>query len=337
MRGFKSERAYMERLADLDNHTFDPRRAPTLDTFDKMIIGYFIEKREETVITKDGTTTRRYFGTVSRSWFSIFKKLYKHCGLGNLGTNCPLIKEKCKQWENQAEVDKAATFSKEDLHVLYNAALDKNASAFVLCRAAYAVTALSMAARGCESTYLTHEHISEIVDRGNPIIKISGWYRGKDLHGPKKTSECFITGRTEVRVMQKYINAHPLEMREGRFWKKMVDDGPGRYKVHKSQIGANTIAKYAKEIAALVKLQNSSSFSGHSFRRSAISIAADIGCNPSEMQSFGDAILRRCSASPVTSLRQSCKAISTHPSRTRGQLPMVFPWTGSLQMEISVD
>lgn len=43
-----------------------------------MLIGCFIEKREEVIINKkDGTTTGRFSGTVFRSWFSIFKKLYR--------------------------------------------------------------------------------------------------------------------------------------------------------------------------------------------------------------------------------------------------------------------
>ncbi len=53
-----------------------------------------MDKRNETMVSKDDNLPpKRYSGSVFKTWLSIFKKLYKHAGLGDLCKNLPLLQD----------------------------------------------------------------------------------------------------------------------------------------------------------------------------------------------------------------------------------------------------
>ena len=123
MRDFKSEKPYMDRLLDYDQHDFSETRCEImltkLDTFEKCLLSYFIDKREDTILTSKNETKARYAGSVFKSWLSIFKKFYKHTSMGDLVKAIPLLQEKVVFWDSQHEASKAATFGKVSIELIH--------------------------------------------------------------------------------------------------------------------------------------------------------------------------------------------------------------------------
>ena len=108
----KSRQTYEKRVQDLLHYVLQNRVEATTDL--ALIIRYFREKHDEILPTGE----RRYSGTVFRSWLSICTKLWLHLGNGSLQQQCPILETLCSQWEKEHEVQKAKTFTKEQLGIL---------------------------------------------------------------------------------------------------------------------------------------------------------------------------------------------------------------------------
>jgi hypothetical protein len=85
--------------------------------------------------------------------------------------------------------------------------VEDNPTAWNLQRVAFAIVAVHMAARGCESVYLDWENVNLTTpfdNAGEGCIMIKGWYRGKNVQGAKKESS--IKGRLgDLREVQLYV------------------------------------------------------------------------------------------------------------------------------------
>jgi hypothetical protein len=180
--------------------------------------------------------------------------------------------------------------------------VEENPTAWNVQRVAFAIVAVHMAARGCESVYLDWENVNLTTpfdnDAGEGCIMIKGWYRGKNVQGAKKESSCLITGSREVKILTMYMNLHKPELRKGRFWKKLLKCDINTFKkvvlndpnanpvikVMNSPVGKNTIDNYPRDLAKELGKENWIDFSGHTWRRTAVSIGADMGMTLVELK-----------------------------------------------------
>lgn len=104
--------------------------------------------------------------------------------------------------------------------------------------------------------------------------------------GPRKPYKFFITGEPYVNPIKHYASLHNEAKAVGNFLKNINSHG------HVTQnIGKNTLAKYPKDIANYLSIENSADFSGHSFRRTGATILADSGCQMMTLKRAGTLFL----------------------------------------------
>lgn len=169
---------------------------------------------------------------------------------------------------------KSKTFEKRDISRFFNEAPDdiylhiKVATVFGLAGA-------------CRREELTYIKITDIQDKGDMLIVT---IPDTKTH----TSRVFVIsnetehGKECLKLYRKYLNLRPPNTPHQRLFVY--------YKMGKctSQcIGINSFGKMPSEIAAFLKLPNPELYTGHSFRRTSVTILADSGANITSIKRHG--------------------------------------------------
>lgn len=90
-----------------------------------------------------------------------------------------------------------------------------------------------------------------------------------------------ILGTTSIEIIRRYVALRPPNSPTDRFF--ILQRGN---KCCGQAIGKNTIAAMPKKIAKFLNLERPETYTGHSFRRSSTTMAADAGASLEEMKRF---------------------------------------------------
>lgn len=138
---------------------------------------------------RDEDNDRIYSGSTIRGWHSIFKKWMRYLGYGELDTEMPILLDRLKFFEKQQKIAKARAFTKENLVALYHF---PDTEETILLKA-YAVIAVSFAARGCESFAFQWQDLKKI-ETGYIVS-----YRHEKTVGPVGNfDEQIISGKNSI-------------------------------------------------------------------------------------------------------------------------------------------
>lgn len=219
-----------------------------------------------------------YAPTSLRGWTSMFLKFFKYVHNENIKETLPLLHDKLTAWEKEYTVTKSKVFSEEDVEALY----DLPCIYTNVGKKCYAAIALHFAARGVEMLPFSFMDVKRIMHDGRPAYEIH--YKRAKLVGTRSSDGQFalVLNAKAVRCIDEYIECFKMGERTGRFFRKINKHMRATYQV----IGKETAKDYAKCLAQLLGHPDFALFSGHAFRRSAITIMAGFGCSMSEIQSL---------------------------------------------------
>ncbi|KAF7997160.1 hypothetical protein HCN44_005437 [Aphidius gifuensis] len=201
-----------------------------------LMIKYLIEMSS---IIKPSSLYARY------SMLKTMIKIKNNIDIDNYKKLKPFLKNQSCGFKSQ----KAATFTSNDVEKFLNEAPDnkylipKVALIFGICG-------------GCNRDELSYLTIDDIDDDGTMILVKVG--KPKDSQYRKFT----ITDNKFYNIYKKYAILRPINSRSNRFFLKFKQ-GVCTEQV----IGINKIGCMPKQIALFLKLKNSDSFTGHSFKR----------------------------------------------------------------------
>jgi hypothetical protein len=140
---------------------------------------------------------------------------------------------------------------------------------------AFAIIAIGFAGRGIECFDMDWEKILRTTMDDGSHRYIIHFARAKQT-GPSSGMESMpIVGLDEVAILDEYVTCFLLEKRHGRFFRKLK--GITKIESTEQVIGKSTTAKYGKIIAGQLGLKDSEGYTGHTWRRTAITWAADSG------------------------------------------------------------
>jgi hypothetical protein len=140
----------------------------------------------------------------------------------------------------------------------------------------FSVIAIGFAGRGCECYDMDFDQVTRCQSKdGNAIYNIS-FQRTKTLGACSDIQSLPINGNIEVNLIDEYINCFPVDLRQGRFFRKLHFVS-GKIQSTQQVIGEKTAALYGKKVAALLGLTTPDSYTGHTWRRTATTWAADEG------------------------------------------------------------
>jgi len=148
-------------------------------------------------------------------------------------------------------------------------------SPHVLLWKTYAAIALAAAARNFEMDLLQFESIQKATDDKGEFYVVT-FYRAKNS-GVKVISECNIRGEHEVQAIDDYLACFTTDQRKGKFFKVLKLGQNGTITAQNKNVGKNTLPKYGKLIARWLGKDDWESYTGHCFRRTAATFAADHG------------------------------------------------------------
>lgn len=126
--------------------------------------------------------------------------------------------------------------------------------------------------RGAELTSLT---VANINDDGNEITVYLPWTK-------TKVTKEYIIGGEMAKIIRNYVKLRPKHAKTDRFF---VQYRGG--KCVNQVIGKHTIAKIPKDIAKFLKLPQENLYTGHSYRHTGTTIAADNGATLEELMRLG--------------------------------------------------
>ena len=141
---------------------------------------------------------------------------------------------------------------------------------------------MSFAARGVEIHSFEWTKIRKDQSTDGNYRYVVKFFRAKRIGVPIE-EEVWITGKTEVGIIDAYMKQFPEEKRVGKFFQKLSMTGkPGQ------NIGHNTMAKIGTTLALRIGIapEEAKRYTGHWCRRNALTIAADKGKNTREMMNM---------------------------------------------------
>ena len=140
---------------------------------------------------------------------------------------------------------------------------------------AFATTAKSYAGRGCEVHELEFTDVEEVVrPNGNKAYAIN--FMRRKTQGTMEKDFQYVIGDVEVQILRDYISCFPLAQRTGRFFRKLSNKN-GKICSTNQVIGKNMVSNYGKEIARILDLPDPDRFTGHCWRRTAVTLLANKG------------------------------------------------------------
>jgi integrase len=193
-----------------------------------------------------------------------------------LKSEAPSIEKLLKNYQKQEETKTSSSFSNDQINnYLQQAPNDMNH----LIKKVYVILGTYGLLRIGETAYLQFEDIE--YDEQRNIINVA-LHREKQS-GPKALSNYIITNNDHVNIISQYIKKFSKDQRKGRFFRYFNDKDEPTNK----QIGKNTIASYPQEIASFLNLNNPSSYTGHSLRKTGATLLADSGVDVINIQRAG--------------------------------------------------
>lgn len=141
----------------------------------------------------------------------------------------------------------------------------------------YSTIGVAFAARKCEIFDFQFDQIKATTTSDGTLHYEVQFQRAKaagPIQGPMSQ---VITGDFEVKAITNYVNCFPVEERTGRFFRKLLTNPDGTVKFSKRVIGEHTAAKIGIFIAKLLNLSEPENYTGHCWRRTATTFAANAG------------------------------------------------------------
>lgn len=134
------------------------------------------------------------------------------------------------------------------------------------------VVGLTGACRGAEITNLTAQNVT---DHGNEL-------RVRIPTTKMKEPKMYIIDGEFAKIIREYVQLRPSNAKTNRFFLQYRNG-----KCINQVMGKHSIAKVPKEIAKFLQLPEPHTYTGHSYRRSSTTIAADAGASIEELKRLG--------------------------------------------------
>ncbi|KAJ1412506.1 hypothetical protein B484DRAFT_402265 [Ochromonadaceae sp. CCMP2298] len=151
---------------------------------------------------------------------------------------------------------------------------------------AYSVISLALAGRGKESYNVLTEDVTRVQDEEGKVSYQIAFDRVKMLTTTSSDrSLAVVTGHHEVRILEAYLALLPAGQldavqKKTKFFRKInKPTAQGKLKMgwNAQNIGVASLAAYARDIAKALGLENWLHFSGHAWRRTAITFGVNVG------------------------------------------------------------
>jgi hypothetical protein len=165
----------------------------------------------------------------------------------------------------------------------------------ILVEKTYAVISLALAGRGKESYNVLTEDVTRVQDEEGKVSYQISFDLVKQLTTTSSDrSMAVVTGHLEVRTLDAYIALHPEGLldavqKKTKFFRRInKPTAQGKLKMSWSaqNIGAATLAALARDIAKRLELENWMQFSGHAWRRTAITFGVNAGMTLPQIKSL---------------------------------------------------
>eukprot|EP01036_Dinobryon_divergens_P022284 gene22284-30527_t len=98
----------------------------------------------------------------------------------------------------------------------------------------------------------------------------------RKTQGTMEKDSQYVIGDVEMQILRDYISCFPLSQRTGRFFRKLSNKN-GKICSTNQVIGKNMVSNYGKEIARILDLPDPDRFTGHCWRRAAVTLLANKG------------------------------------------------------------
>jgi hypothetical protein len=150
----------------------------------------------------------------------------------------------------------------------------------------YSVISLALAGRGKESYNVLTEDVTRVQDEEGKVSYQIAFDRVKMLTTTSSDrSLAVVTGHQEVRILEAYLALRPAGLlnavqKKTKFFRKTnKPTAQGKLKMgwNAQNIGVTSFAAYARDIAKALGLENWLQFSGHAWRRTAITFGVNAG------------------------------------------------------------
>ena len=209
----------------------------------------------------------RYAATTLWSVYSILNKyfkVYKNVSL----SDCAVLRDWLKLQEGRHLKKKAQVFSREEIDSFL-----QSESSFhneLIMEKCALVIGLHGLLRVSELTNLSYDDV-----RGESNGDWVVWVVASKTDKRKAGWTYRVTG-DDARHVKNYVDALPEEVRKGRFFNRPLTTRKG---FSLQPVGKNTLGSLPRQIARFLKRNDALLFSGHSIRRTGVTILADAGVN----------------------------------------------------------
>jgi hypothetical protein len=150
---------------------------------------------------------------------------------------------------------------------------------------AYSVIGCAFAARGCEEYNLDFDDVSKTTTSDGQVHFEVRYNRAKQ-NGPNEGAHVqTITGDLEVKSISEYIECFKTEDRKGRFFRKLLFKD-GKITSSNQVVGVHTADKFGQKVAAILGLPDHKDYTGHCWRRTATTFAANAGLSLAQMKTL---------------------------------------------------
>eukprot|EP01034_Spumella_vulgaris_P026684 gene26684-33306_t len=284
-REFPSAKKYLKVVTDfLDVH----KSQVEILNINESLVKYFDDKHAEMVPNPDGKTfSHRYAPSTLRSMFSMFKGFWLHTGRGDLSTQLLIIESNLDKWDKLHTVTKAKTFHKIEMSRFWDLQDDER----TILLKAFSVVALSFAARGVEVFDLSYSALERGTLSGGEVVYFVHYRRSKATGSATSEGDfAIVRGEREIVIIERYLacfKAPSDRLPESRLFRKLTTRD-GVVCATMCVIGHNTAAKFSKDVASLLGYANFNRYTGHCWRGTAITWAAEAGLSLAQIKSMSD-------------------------------------------------
>lgn len=150
----------------------------------------------------------------------------------------------------------------------------------------YIIAGLAFAGRGCEIIALQYDDVERLVSASGEVSYKLTYVRAKGVDGISSDGDyAFVTGKLEVDTLDRYRAMFPPAQRNDRFFRKVLSKR-GVLGVGKQKVGKGTAVDVGKKAASLLGLPHPERYTGHTWRRSALTWAANQGRSLVQMKAL---------------------------------------------------
>ncbi|KAJ1410666.1 hypothetical protein B484DRAFT_455816 [Ochromonadaceae sp. CCMP2298] len=252
----------------------------------------YLDKTVDDSASADGLLEiKKRASTTLRGVFSVLKKMWQYTGRGNLTVLAPLVTDLLSQWDKEHRTKQSATFSKKNIEDLLIMPDDPK----TLLWKAYSVISLALAGRGKESYNVLTEDVTRVQDEEGKVSYQIAFDRVKMLTTTTTDrSLAVVTGHLEVRTLEAYVALRPAGLldavqKKTKFFRKInkpTAQGKLKQSWSAQNIGVASLASIARDIAKALGLENWTQFSGHAWRRTAITFGVNAGMTLPQIKSM---------------------------------------------------